>query len=130
MSWLLARRNRRFIATDQSKDGSHERDHIRIQETEKRRWFVASMPTMYETDKKFRDKKNKLFDRLRLLRGGNMTDKEIKNIYDILTDITLVLEKHVKEKTFKSKRETLNDIDTIKSRIVDCFENINKRSEE
>lgn len=27
-----------------------------------------------------------------------MTDKEIKNIYDILADITLVLEKHVKEK--------------------------------
>ncbi len=59
-----------------------------------------------------------------------MTDKEIKNIYDILADITLALEKHVKEKTFKSKRETLNDIDTIKSRIMDCFENINKRSEE
>lgn len=59
-----------------------------------------------------------------------MTDKEIKNIYDILADITLALEKHVKEKTFKSKRETLNDIDTIKSRIVDCFENTNKRSEE
>lgn len=59
-----------------------------------------------------------------------MTDKKIKNIYDILADITLVLEKHVKEKTFKSKRETLNDIDTIKSRIVDCFENTNKRSEE
>ena len=59
-----------------------------------------------------------------------MTDNEIKNIYDILADITLALEKHVKEKTFKSKRETLNDIDTIKSRIVDCFENINKRSEE
>lgn len=59
-----------------------------------------------------------------------MTDKEIKNIYDILADITLALEKHVKEKTFKSKRETLNDIDTIKSHIVDCFENRNKRSEE
>ena len=59
-----------------------------------------------------------------------MTNEEMKNIYNILADITLVLEKHIKEKTFKSKRETLADIDIIKSRIIDCFENTNKRSEE
>ncbi len=56
-----------------------------------------------------------------------MTDEEIKNIYDILADITLVLEKHIKEKTFKSKREILSDIDVIKSRIIDCLENTNKK---